>query len=165
MNTKRTSALLVVLIITCLSFNSYTAEAAEGYTYHTPVLQPYIEYGRTTVNSHNSHAGYGIVYKSKWDVNISTTGQGNTKNGHQEPKVFYSLSRIFDSKVDFLSKDVKLRLGLAKTKGVNLIGDHNFKLGIILAGEVAELEIFHYSSGGVYKPNTGVDGVKLRINL
>ena len=132
---------------------------------HSAEYEPYLEYGRTTVNSHNSHAGFGFYVNDKWDYNISITGQGNTKNGKQQPSYLYAISRIFKTKVDLYGKDVKVRLGLAHTENMNLIGKYNFKLGIILEGKVAGLEIFHYSSGGVYKPNTGLDGVKLRIKL
>lgn len=124
-------------------------------------VKTYIEYGRSIINSHNGHGGVGFVSnKTGWDIGVSILGQGETQRGTQEPAYVYSISKIFPSKY------VKFRLGIARSKDVRLIGDTNYKLGIIfLSNEHGEFELTHLSSGGIFDPNTGYDAVVFRLKF
>ena len=149
MNTTKSK--LILAFITLITLLSTTTSRAE--------IKTYIEYGRSIVNSHNAHGGIGFVSDiTGWDIGVSLLGQGETQRGSQQPAYVYSISKIHP-----LGK-IKVRLGVAKARDVELIGDINYKLGVIfLSNKHGEFELTHLSSGGIFDPNTGYDAIVFRL--
>lgn len=156
MNIRKSKLILALILLFTVFCATFTQNTHAEY-------KTYIEYGRSIVNSHNGHGGVGFVSeKTGWGAGVTIVGQGGTQNGRQVPAYIYSVSKIHRTFI----KGVNLRLGIAKADNVNLVGDFNYKLGIIfLSNEHGEFELIHISSGGIYKPNTGYDALVFRLKF
>jgi len=126
--------------------------------------EPYLELGHTFANSQLTVGGAGLRLNDKWDIHVGLMGEGYVKNDNYQNQVFfYSISRVISPKWYVLGGEFKQRLGVAKTNDFILIGNNNYRLGLILNYRLVELEYFHYSSANINDVNTGVDGVSLRV--
>lgn len=146
---------LVVLFVIVMSFAACSAWADDGFK---------IALGKTGINSHLTVSEVGYEYKN-WEFNIGHFGQGPTKKGRQEVTDFYSVSKIIRPDWCFMGGCNFYRIGIAHTDNSNLVGKHNFRLGVGMNWKILSVEYFHYSSAGTYKPNTGIDGVMLKLNI
>ncbi len=126
----------------------------------------YLELGHTGLHSQSTVGGAGVRLNGEWDFHVGLIGEGETDDGQvQEQVFFYSASRIVSPRWYVLGGEFKQRIGIARTKEFVLIGDNNYRLGLILHYRVFELEFFHYSSANINPINTGVDGLTLRVFL
>lgn len=119
--------------------------------------------GRTLFNSWATWGEIGYEWPGAWEIAASAGNAGNTRNGHQDGVAAASFSRILRPQWHLLGAANYYRLGVAYVDGSVLVGNGNFRLGIGLEWSAVQLEYFHYSSGGLGKPNTGVDGLVLRF--
>lgn len=125
---------------------------------------PYIELGRTTFNSELTIGGIGYRTETgKFDFSAQLTGQGRAGNTHQSTQKIFSASRLADPGWSVGSCDLVWRIGAAVSTGQNLIGPKNFRLGVMCRFDFAEIEVGHYSSAGIWRPNTGLDFIMLRF--
>lgn len=127
-------------------------------------LRSYIELGRTMINSQVSVGGFGVRAHGRWDFHAGLMGDGQSKEGYQDQTFFWSVSRIFNPGWQVLfGCEIKPRIGIARTNHFSLVGDNNYRLGLLVACKKHEIEYFHYSSAGINDINSGVDGVSFRI--
>jgi len=148
------TAIAVVLFIIVLFGAMYSEKAkAEGY----------IGLGKSTFNSHSMTGEIGYRNENNWDIGFQLVGPGETKNGNQTEVYITSLSHII--KPGWLWSSYFMRLGAGYVHDSNLIGDLNFKLGIGFDFGPFEVEMVHFSSAGIWSPNSGYDAVMLRAKF
>ncbi|WP_086931592.1 hypothetical protein [Agarilytica rhodophyticola] len=158
---KLTTTACLVIAFLLYFLSSLNAEAQEK-----PFAQPYIELGTTVIHSENSVGGAGLKFNDRWDVHIGLMGEGETRqHGYQEQKFFYSFSRVVNPGWRFLGGEIKTRIGVAYTPDFQLVGERNYRLGLIFHYEIFDIEYFHYSSAGINDVNRGVDGFLVRAWL
>lgn len=128
---------------------------------------PVVSLGHTLLNSQSTvgELGWQFGDRAQWEGAVAVIGEGSTKRGDIERNWAYSLSRRVQPTWRLLGAGNYYRLGLAYIDGSPLVGDVNYRLGIGLDWGVVALEYFHYSSAGINDPNTGVDGIQLRVPL
>ena len=126
-----------------------------------------VSLGHTAANSHTSVGEVAWQLPGqRWEVGAMLIGQGATRRGAiADPIPVYSFSRLVRPGWRLFGADAYLRLGAAYVDGHPLVGEVNYRLGAGLRWPVAALELGHFSSGGIYDPNTGVDGLLLRVPL
>jgi len=126
---------------------------------------PVLSLGHTLLNSDNTvgEVGWQFGERAQWELAAGAIGQGHTDRGHIERNWVYSLSRRVQPGWSILGAQNYYRLGVAYVDGSPLVGDINYRLGVGLRWEVVALEYFHYSSAGINDPNTGIDGIQLRV--
>lgn len=125
---------------------------------------PYIGIGKAAFNSHMTTGEAGYRFDNNWDLQALLIGQGDTRNGYQDATWGVSLSHVVLPGWRALGGDYFMRLGAAYIKDSELVGPINYRLGIGLDYRRVELELMHYSSGGIFETNTGVDiGLDLRV--
>lgn len=145
----------VVVFIMLLLLAAYSARAEDGAR---------ISLGHTVVNSHMTVGELSYEHKN-WEFAVAQIGKGDTRNGAQNVVPAYSMSYLTRPHWRFLGGKNYYRLGVAHVDGSPLIGNTNFRLGIGLEYKVFQIEYFHYSSAGIHRPNTGIDGVQLRFKM
>ena len=161
----------IALIITSIlfSFFSVLSEASSrnckcrcknGMTF-----KYYHDIDKNLFKSSVTFGGVGVLVEDRWDFNMSLMGRGNTRNNRQKVQRFYSISRIVDPGWEIpykMFKDIKikLRLGLSHTPDIMLIGENNYRVGVILEEKDKwYIEYVHYSSKDIYELNDGIDGI------
>lgn len=149
----KTTAIAVVIFILVLLWASFDARADSGMR---------IALGRTVFNSGAMWGEVGYEFQSGWELAASVSGAGETRNGAQGEVEAVSLSRVVRPHWRLLGATNYYRLGVAYVHDSPLVGDTNYRLGIGLEWPGFQVEFFHYSSAGIHRPNTGIDGVQLR---
>lgn len=129
--------------------------------------QPVLSLGRTVLNSENTFGEIGWQFgeRQQWEAAATLIGHGWTKRGDIERNHAFSVSRIVRPSWKFLGAANYYRIGAASVHGSPLVGGLNYRLGVGLDWGVVALEYVHYSSAGIHDPNTGIDGVQLRVPL
>lgn len=118
---------------------------------------PYIGIGKAAFNSHMTTGEAGYRFENNWDVQALLIGQGQTSNGYQAATGALSVSHVIWPGWYALGGDYFMRLGAAYVKDSRLVGPIDYRLGVGLNYDVVELEVGHYSSGGIFETNTGID--------
>lgn len=128
---------------------------------------PVLSLGRTVLNSENTFGeiGYQFGDRHQWEASASLIGQGWTKRGDIVKNEVFSLSRVVRPEWRFLGASNYYRIGVAKVNGSPLVGVPNYRLGVGLDWGVVAVEYVHYSSAGINDPNSGIDGIQLRLPL
>lgn len=127
--------------------------------------QPRIALGHTFEGSRVTVGEVSYEHKN-WELSGVQFGQGWTKKGERsEPITGYSVSRLIRPQWCLWSLCNYYRLGVSHIPDAMLVGDNNYRLGTGFETEVFAIEYFHYSSAGISKPNTGIDGFMLRLKL
>lgn len=152
--TKLAVALFLVVLL-----SAFVSERAKA--------QPVLSLGRTILNSQNTfgEVGYQFGERRQWELAASLIGQGWTTRGDIVRNEAFSLSRIVRPSWGFLGAMNYYRIGIAQVNGSPLVGGPNYRLGVGLDWGVVAVEYVHYSSAGINDPNTGIDGVQLRVPL
>jgi hypothetical protein len=129
--------------------------------------QMHIELGRTTFNQHLTTGGVGVRFNREWDAQVRILGEGQTKKGYQDAAFNYSISRVFNPGWRVGRANIKMRIGVVYSPDVLLVGDFNYRLGVIcnFYEDLFEIEIGHDSSADTFETNTGVDAIFLRMFL
>ncbi|WP_346839830.1 acyloxyacyl hydrolase [Microbulbifer sp. SAOS-129_SWC] len=158
---KLKPALFVVAVFVALVICAMHAESTNA---GEPPGGPFLSLGHTALHSDNSvgEIGYRVGH---WEAAAALIGQGHTSRGDIERARAWSVSRIVWPSWQLLGADNYYRIGAAYVDGDPLVGDWNYRLGLGLSWGLAEVEYFHYSSAGINDPNTGIDGVQLRLRL
>lgn len=151
----RLTHIIVCLFVAVLSLAACDAWAEDGFK---------IALGRTAVNSEVTASEVGYEYND-WELNIGHLGQGPTRHGNQDVIDVYSISKIVRPDWCFLGGCNFYRIGIAHIDDSPIVGKHNYRLGVGMAWRTLSVEYFHYSSAGTYKPNSGIDGIMLKLNI
>ncbi len=125
----------------------------------------YVSVGSALFNSSVSAGEFGYQFDNHWDVDVSRFGQGGTKKGDQGIVTVMSLSHRIIPNWRLFGQQFYIRLGVAHVDGSPLVGAINYRLGIGFDLGVLDFELGHYSSAGIYKNNTGMDGAFLRYKF
>lgn len=125
---------------------------------------PKIGLGHTGINSHMTVGEIAYEYNN-WEAAASIIGQGDTQGGKQDAVNVYSVSKLVRPDWCFLGGCNYYRLGVASVDGSPLVGPFNYRLGVGMEWKLLSVEFFHYSSAGIYDPNTGIDGLMLKLNI
>ncbi|MBN50000.1 MAG: hypothetical protein CMN85_10695 [Spongiibacteraceae bacterium] len=111
-------------------------------------------------------AGEVSYEMNDWELAATQLGQGETNKGRRDEAInLYSLSKMVRPGWCVGSVCGYFRIGVAHTPDALLIGDTNYRNGLGIETRVFQVEYFHYSSAGIHKPNTGIDGLMLRLKL
>ncbi|WP_160153349.1 acyloxyacyl hydrolase [Microbulbifer sp. ALW1] len=150
--TKGVVALFLVILLCAL-----VAERADA--------RPVVSLGHTALNSHNTVGEIGWQFGTayQWEVAATAIGRGHTDRGPIDRNWAYSVSRRVQPGWSLLGAENYYRLGVAYVDGSPLVGDINYRLGVGLHWGVVALEYLHYSSAGINDPNTGIDGIQIRV--
>jgi hypothetical protein len=143
----------VVLFIIVLSWAAYDARADDGFRFSL---------GYTVANSTLPFGSVSYEWKDM-ELDATLIGQGSTKRGDQDVVKVFSLSHIVRPSWTFLGATNYYRIGVSYQDGSPLVGSTNFRLGIGLEWKVLQVEYVHYSSAGIHRPNSGIDGIQLRF--
>jgi len=149
---KTVAGVIITLSIMWLAWIS--AEKAEA--------QVYVELAKTVLNSDMTMHGIGYTQKNIGAA-IEWTGSGETKRGKQGVEPMISVYYVTDPKWRILFGDFKTVIGYAYTPNQKLVGQSNFRLEFKLRYK-GGIEFFarHYSSAGLWNPNTGIDSIGVR---
>lgn len=160
---KKFGLLLIAAFVAAFLF-AYSA--GEAHAAEAPGV-PVISLGYTAFNSDTSVGEVAWLLPSqRWEIAATAVGHGHTKRGPIVGHVnAYSVSRLVRPRWQFLGAENYYRLGLAYVDDHPLVGRGNYRLGVGLRWRVWALEYFHYSSGGINDPNTGIDGLQLRVPI
>lgn len=150
----------VLAFIVLLVLATYSAHGAEPPSYDGPR----IALGHSALNSKVTVGEVSYELRS-WEFAATQLGEGWTKRGEQQEVGIFSLSRVVRPSWFFLGGRNYYRIGTAWVKGSPLVGDTNYRLGIGLEYKLISFEYFHYSSAGIHRPNTGIDGVLFRLRF
>lgn len=143
-----------------LMFAVWIADYARGDT------DVYLGLGHTMFNS-SATMHQLTIRNGNYDTQFRMIGAGDTRNGYQQTTYSASFSRVWRGPT-YKGVTIKGRLGLAYTPGSQLIGNTNFRLGIIFSmfDDLLEIEaISHDSSANLWNPNTGLDAVILNLGV
>lgn len=154
--TKTVIAVGVFLFILVASMWSEQAQAES---------RPYVDLGKTVFNSSLTTGGVGVRVNDKWDFQVRSIGEGNTKNGHQDQAFNFGVSRVVSPSWAVFGGEIKTGIGVVYSPGLQLVGPWNYRLRVILNYDICEFEFFHDSSADTFDPNTGVDSFLFRLFL
>lgn len=124
----------------------------------------HISLGQTFANS-NVMTGEASVEWYDWELHAQLLGEGETVYGDQGYVKAFALTKSVRPDWCIYSGCFYQRIGAAYLSDSLLVGNLNYRLGLGLSFKVAELEYFHYSSGGIHRLNQGVDGWLIRFNI
>ena len=144
---------------------AYSAEPARAEVPEPAAVV--VSLGYTLANSDTSVGEVAwLLPGQRWEIGAMAIGQGSTRRGPIVGHVkVYSVSRLVRPGWQLLGGESYFRLGLAYVDGHPLVGPGNYRLGAGIRWPRAALELGHFSSGGINDPNTGVDGVHLRVPI
>ncbi|QDP60424.1 MAG: hypothetical protein GOVbin1096_52 [Prokaryotic dsDNA virus sp.] len=145
----------VVIFIILLLFAADNAYSANG---------PKISLGKTLINSNLAYGEIGYEYEN-FELTAAQMGEGSTKNGDQGVVQIYSLSHLVRPDWNTFFGKNYYRIGVAYIEDSPLVGNTNFRLGVGIDYGAFSVEYFHYSSSGIHNPNTGIDGIQLKLNI
>jgi len=145
----------VIAFIVILILAAYDARAEDGWR---------VSLGHTAANSSMAFGSIGYEYKGI-EIDATQIGHGSTKRGDQGTVNIFSLSHLVRPDWTFLGGKNYYRIGVSYQDGSPLVGDTNFRLGVGLEWKVFQVEYIHYSSAGIHRPNTGIDGIQLRFKF
>lgn len=148
-------AVLAFIVLLVVMVYAEAARAQDGVR---------ISLGRTVANSSATFGEIGYEWR-RWELTAGQIGVGNTHNGPQSEVAVFSASRMVRPGWRFLGAEAYSRIGVAYVRGSPLVGDTNFRLGLGLQYRHFQIEYFHLSSAGIHQPNTGIDGIGLRLML
>jgi hypothetical protein len=126
---------------------------------------PYVEINRSVINSNATVGGFGYRWDNRWDAGMHLVGHGETKKGYQEVTEMYSFTRVINPTWSLLGGAFYQRIGIVYAPDQTLIGTSNFKLGMGLRWDFAEIEWQHVSSADIHETNRGLDFIGLRFML
>ena len=154
----RYTVVAVILFIVLLVLAMKSAEANE------PSYEGVrISLGHTVANSSATWGEIGYEFKNNWELAASINGADETRNGWQDKVYVASLSKVIRPEWRIFDARNYYRLGVSYLNESNLVGKTNYRLGVGLEWKHIQVEYFHYSSAGIHKPNTGIDGILLRL--
>lgn len=142
-------AFIVVLILALGASNKAKAD------------EVYFNLSHSTFGSEFTIPSVGYRFDSNWDIGLGFFGDGETRKGPHSRSPWAAVSYIVDPNWH----GYFMRIGVAYTPDINLVGDANFRLGIGWDFGVWEVEAQHFSSAGTSKRNTGVDGLGLTAKV
>ena len=159
--------LFVVLFIIVLGWAAYEARAENAANGFSKVSNPpglRISLGYTVANSTLPFGSLSYEHNNiEYDATI--IGEGNTQRGEQSQVYIFSASHLVRPPWYFLGAQNYYRIGVSHQNGSPLVGHTNFRLGAGLEWKVMQVEYIHYSSAGIFKPNTGIDGIQLKFKV
>jgi hypothetical protein len=123
-----------------------------------------IALGRTHLNSDSTYAEVGYQVRD-WEFNLGLIGAGETKDGYQGTVLTYGVSKLVKPDWCFLGGCNYYRIGVAGVHGSPLVGPINFRLGIGMRYRNFSVEAVHDSSADLFKTNTGIDAVMLKLEI
>lgn len=161
--TKTVAAVVVFVSIMLLMIDS--ARADQGDPSMTIGLGHTINHSSATVHDLTFSGFYDNI--GHWDTQLRLAGEGDTKNGYQEQFQSISICRVIDPGWSIGPVDFKSRIGYVYSPDSVLIGDTNFRLGIITSwfDGLFTIEAAHDSSASLWDPNTGLDGIHLGVPI
>lgn len=148
----KTTAVLIFLAVFLWALSE--SEASE--------LTPKIGLGSTVANSHLTTGEFSIEYR-RWEVAVGIIGAGHTERGEQDSVNTFSVSRFVRPDWVILGGRNYYKMGIGYVDDSPLVGPINYRLGIGLEYRFVSVEYFHYSSAGIHKTNTGVDGIMVKF--
>lgn len=101
----------------------------------------------------------------RWELQAAEQGNRNERTAEGTTNL-YSLTRIIRPAWTFIGFQPEFRIGPAYVENSPFVGRTNMHLaaGVAWYGLIS-LSYNHYSSGGVHRPNTGLDDVRASMNF
>ncbi len=149
--TKIGVLIFIILLLVSLTY-SEKSNAGEGY----------VTLGHSTFNSEFTSPSMGYRFDNNMDITIGYFGDGELKNEDHDISAWASLSYVVEPNFKYIP-GYFMRIGVAYTPDINLVGDTNFRLGVGYDFGVWELELMHFSSAGTHHINTGIDTIGITV--